>query len=79
MKGILELKSLGELKPGKKLGTIQRLSLIGVAGQGRVLEEKNVLTFYADKDRSHFDVDETFTAKTDAEFADTKEGFLPFA
>jgi hypothetical protein len=75
IKGVLELKSLAELKPGKKSGTINAI-FDWKGPQGTVLEENKVLTFYADKDIRMFDVDETLTAKTDVKFSDTKEGFF---
>lgn len=75
-KGILALKSLGELKPGKKSGTIQAVFEWASPDKGPILEENRTMTFYADRDVRTFDVDLTYTAKTDVKFADTKEGFF---
>ncbi len=75
-KGVLTLKSLGELKPGKKSGTLQAVFEWASPDKGPVLEENRTMTFYADKDVRTFDVDLTFTAKTAVHFADTKEGFF---
>jgi hypothetical protein len=41
-----------------------------------LLEERRVMTFYADPVTRTIDIDATFTARTDAQFADTKEGFF---
>jgi hypothetical protein len=75
-KGLLTLKSLGEMKPGKKSGTIQAVFEWAAPERGPVLEEDRTMTFYADRDIRTFDVDVTFTAKTAVKFADTKEGFF---
>jgi hypothetical protein len=76
VKGSLTLKSLGELKPGKKSGTIQAVFDWSDPGKGPLLEEDRTMTFYADRDVRTFDVDVTYTAKTAVKFADTKEGFF---
>jgi hypothetical protein len=75
-KGTLTVKSLGELKPGKKSGTIQAVIDWASPDKGTLLEEDRTMTFYADRDVRTFDVDLTFTAKVDVKFADTKEGFF---
>ncbi len=75
IKGTLELKSLGDVKSGKKSGSISAV-FDWKGPQGTVLEEERVMTFYADREVRSFDVDETLTAKTEAKFADTKEGFF---
>jgi methane monooxygenase PmoA-like len=76
LKGLLTLKSLGELKPGKKSGTIQAVFEWAAPGQGALLEEDRTMTFYAGGDVRTFDMDLTFTAKAPLKFADTKEGFF---
>jgi Methane oxygenase PmoA len=76
LKGLLTLKSLGELKPGKKSGTLQAVFDWAAPGQGTLLEEDRTMTFYADREVRTFDVDVTFTAKAPLKFADTKEGFF---
>jgi hypothetical protein len=75
-KGLLTLQSLGDLKPGKKSGTIQAVFEWTAPGQGALLEENRTMTFYAEDEMRSFDVDVTFTAKTAVKFADTKEGFF---
>jgi hypothetical protein len=76
LKGSLTLKSLGELKGGKKSGTIQAVFDWAAPGKGTLLEEDRTMTFYADREVRTFDVDVTFTAKAALKFADTKEGFF---
>jgi hypothetical protein len=76
LKGLLTLKSLGELKPGKKSGTIQAVFEWAAPGQGELLEEDRTTTFYADRSVRTFDLDLTYTAKAALKFADTKEGFF---
>jgi hypothetical protein len=76
LKGLLKLKTLGELKSGKKSGTIQAVFEWLSPSQGVLLEEDRTMTFYADKEVRTFDVDATFTAKAALKFADTKEGFF---
>jgi hypothetical protein len=76
VKGLLTLKSLVELKPGKKAGTIQAVFEWAAPDKGVLLEEDRTMTFYAERDVRTFDVDVTFTAKTAVKFADTKEGFF---
>jgi hypothetical protein len=75
-KGLLTLKSLGEMKSGKKSGTIKTVFEWASPGKGPILEENRTMTFYADPDVRTFDVDVTYTAKTAVKFADTKEGFF---
>ena len=76
LKGLLTLKSLGELKAGNKSGTIEAVFEWAAPGQGSLLEEDRTMTFYADRDVRIFDVDDAFTAKAAVKFADTKEGFF---
>ena len=76
LKGMLTVKSLGALKPGKKSGSFEAVFDWASPEKGEVLEEDRTMTFYADKAVRTFDVDMTFTAKVDVKFADTKEGFF---
>jgi hypothetical protein len=76
LKGVLTLKSLGELKPGKKSGTLQAVFEWAGPQQGPLLEEDRTMTFYADREVRTFDVDVSLTAKAAVKFADTKEGFF---
>jgi hypothetical protein len=75
-KGRVQLVKLGELKSGKKSGLFEAtFAWLDPHGEP-VLEEHRVTTFYADPKMRRFDIDSEFTAKTDAQFADTKEGFF---
>ncbi|HMF76684.1 MAG TPA: PmoA family protein [Bryobacteraceae bacterium] len=76
MKGLVTLKNLGELKPGKTSGSISAVFNWEVPGRGVMLEEDRTMTFYATDNMRVFDVDFTLTAKTAVKFADTKEGFF---
>ena len=79
--GRIVLREMGEMKGGDKSG---RLTAVfewrpppGASPDRAVLlEERRVMTFYADPDLRTIDVDATFTAKTAVQFADTKEGFF---
>jgi hypothetical protein len=75
-KGIIALKSLGDLKSGKKSGSLQATFDWKTPDGGLVLEEQRSMTFYAEPEVRTIDVDVTFVAKTEATFADTKEGFF---
>jgi hypothetical protein len=75
-KGTIVLKTLGELKPGKKAGSISATFNWQGAGRGVMIEEQRTMTFYSEHELRTIDVDETLTAKTDVKFADTKEGFF---
>jgi hypothetical protein len=76
LKGLVVLKSLGELKPGKKSGSIEAVFDWISPGQGPLIEEDRTMTFYAAKEVRTFDIDATFTARAALKFADTKEGFF---
>lgn len=76
LKGLVTLKSLGELKPGKKSGSISAVFNWEVPGHGVMLEEDRTMTFYAGDTMRVLDVDFTLTAKIDVKFGDTKEGFF---
>ncbi|HEY1945517.1 MAG TPA: PmoA family protein [Bryobacteraceae bacterium] len=76
VKGLVKLKNLGELKPGKKSGSISAVFNWEAPGHGVMLQEDRTMTFYADKSMRVVDVDFVLTAKTDVQFADTKEGFF---
>lgn len=76
VKGAITLKSVGDMKPGKKSGSIAVSFNWQAPEKGVFLEEERVLTFSTDKDIRVVDVDSTFTAKTDLKFGDTKEGFF---
>jgi hypothetical protein len=75
-KGTIALLSIGDMKPGKKSGSISLTFNWTAPATGVVLEEQRVLTISAEKEVRIIDVDSTFTAKAAAKFADTKEGFF---
>jgi hypothetical protein len=75
-KGTIALASVGDIKPGKKSGSIAITFNWNAPEKGVVLEEERVLTIGAEKDIRIVDVDSTFTAKTDVKYGDTKEGFF---
>ncbi len=75
-KGQVVLAGIGDMKPGKKSGSIAMTFNWQAPGQGVLLQEQRVLTFEAEKELRIIDVDSTFTAKKDAHFGDTKEGFF---
>jgi hypothetical protein len=75
-KGTIALKSIGDMKPGKQSGSIEMTFNWQSPDKNVVLEETRVLTFGTGKETRMIDVDSTFTAKTDAQFGDTKEGFF---
>jgi Methane oxygenase PmoA len=75
-KGKVQLVKLDEIKSGKKSGSIHAV-FNWLSPQGSpVLEEDRTMVFYADDKIRRLDVDVTFTARTKAQFADTKEGFF---
>jgi hypothetical protein len=75
-KGAVVLESLGELKPGKKSGSLSATFNWQAPEHAVMLQEQRSVTFYAEKELRTVDVDATLTAKTDVDFADTKEGFF---
>ena len=75
-KGRVVLEHLGDVTSGKKSGSVAATFAWRAPGVGDVLEEKRLMTFYADPDVRIIDVDATFTAKTKVHFGDTKEGFF---
>ncbi len=79
-KGVLVLERLEEVKPGKKSGSVTAIFGWRAPGHGdrggEVMEERRVMTFYAEPDIRTVDVDTTLTARTQVKFDDTKEGFF---
>jgi hypothetical protein len=75
-KGKIRLIKIDELKSGKKSGSIAASFAWLSPNEKEVLEEQRTMTFYDDEMLRRIDVDATFTAKTTATFADTKEGFF---
>jgi len=76
IKGTVVLRSVDRLTPGKKAGTLAVTFEWRAPEHGVMLEERRVMTFYAEPNLRTIDVDATLTAKTDVDFADTKEGFF---
>jgi Methane oxygenase PmoA len=75
-KGPVVLRSVDDVSPGKKSGSITATFIWQAPGHGDMMEERRTMTFYADQDIRTVDIDFTFTAKTSLKFADTKEGFF---
>jgi hypothetical protein len=67
---------VGDIKPGKKSGSIEMTFNWNAPEKGTLLEEKRVTAFSIAKDLRIIDVDSTFTAKAAVKFGDTKEGFF---
>jgi hypothetical protein len=76
VKGKVVLANVGDIKPGKKSGSISMTFDWEAPPAAVLLTEQRVLTFEAGKDIRIIDVDSTFTAKRDVNFGDTKEGFF---
>jgi methane monooxygenase PmoA-like len=76
LKGPIALKSLDDVSPGKKSGSIAATFIWSAPGHGDMIEERRTMTFYAEPDIRRMDIDFTFTAKSNLKFADTKEGFF---
>ena len=75
--GRMVLRKLKLIKSGKESGVIEVLfDWLGLDG-APILQEDRTMTFYASPENERiFDVDFTLTAKKEAHFADTKEGFF---
>ena len=74
--GVVVLRKLGDIKPGKKSGSLSATFAWVGPDKTEMLQEDRVMTFYADTDTRTIDVDATLTAKTSLHFDDTKEGFF---
>ncbi|MBK5295491.1 MAG: PmoA family protein [Acidobacteriia bacterium] len=75
-KGRVQLKKLGELKSGKKTGSISA-TFDWVDADGKLLlTEDRTMTFHADPKLRIVDFDVTFTGVEKSHFGDTKEGFF---
>jgi hypothetical protein len=75
-KGKVHLIRLGQIKGGKKSGTVAaEFAWLG-PGDAPILNETRTLTFYADDKIRRIDIDTRLTAATDVKFGDTKEGFF---
>jgi STE24 endopeptidase len=76
VKGKVVLLSLDALKPGKQSGSITANFEWQAPGRGAILEERRTMTFYAARDVRRVDVEAVVTARQEADFGDTKEGFF---
>jgi Methane oxygenase PmoA len=74
--GRIVLQKLGALTPGEKSGEIVATFDWRAPDAVVLLEERRIMTFYADPDLRTVDVDATLTARREVRFADTKEGFF---
>lgn len=75
-RGKFAVRRIDNLESGKRSGTVTATFEWRDPKGADVLEERRTLTFYGGKDTRTVDVDTTFTAKVNAKFADTKEGFF---
>ncbi len=76
VKGKVVLRKLDALEPGVNSGRIIATFGWEAPGRGDILEERRTMTFYADRDARRIDVEAVLTAKQEADFGDTKEGFF---
>lgn len=76
VKGTVVLTKLDEVTSGKKSGSVTATFAWRAPERGDMIEERRVMTFYAESDIRMVDVDMTLTAKTALKFEDTKEGFF---
>lgn len=74
--GRVALSKLDGIASGEKSGKLSATFEWQTPQGALLLEERRAMTFYADPELRIVDVDATFTAKTDVNFADTKEGFF---
>lgn len=75
--GRMVLRKLKLIKPGKESGVIEAIFDWAGPDGAPILQEDRTMTFYANSGNERiFDVDFTLTAKKEAQFADTKEGFF---
>lgn len=74
--GRIVLHEVSAIKPGGKSGTIAATFEWRVPAGTDLMDERRVMTFYADPQLRTVDIDATFTAKERVQFADTKEGFF---
>jgi hypothetical protein len=75
-RGRIVIRKIGDLKNGKKTGTVKALFEWHDPGGADIMDENRTMIFYSEPDRRTIDFDITFTAKIDLHWADTKEGFF---
>lgn len=73
--GVMELKSIDELKGGPE-GRLRFTYLWKTPGGQPLLEEHRTMVFEGDGERRIIDIDCSYKALQDIHFGDTKEGFL---
>ncbi len=76
VKGKVVLQRLDALESGTASGRIVATFAWQAPQRGEVLEERRTMTFYAARDVRRIDIEAAFTARQDAHFGDTKEGFF---
>ncbi|MBV8071319.1 MAG: PmoA family protein [Acidobacteriaceae bacterium] len=76
VKGKVVLRHLDALEPGKQSGRVIATFEWQAPGGGDILEERRTMTFYAARDVRRIDIEAVFTARQEAVFGDTKEGFF---
>lgn len=75
-RGRIVIRRIGEMKNGKKSGTINTIFEWHDPGGSDIMDENRTMVFYDEPDRRTIDFDITFTAKIALHWADTKEGFF---
>ena len=75
-RGRIVVRSIKDLKDGKKSGTIHALFEWHDPGGATMIDEDRTMVFYSEPGRRTIDFDVTFTAKIASVWADTKEGFF---
>ncbi|MBV8552583.1 MAG: PmoA family protein [Acidobacteriaceae bacterium] len=76
VKGTIVLRNLDAVEPGTRFGRIVATFGWEAPGSEEILEERRTMTFFADRDVRRIDIEAVLTAKEEAEFGDTKEGFF---
>ena len=74
--GRIVLREVNGMNGGKKSGSIAATFEWRAPDGAVLMEERRVMTFYADPETRTVDIDATFTARVKVRFADTKEGFF---
>jgi len=75
-KGLIRLEKLGEIKSGKKTGSVTATFGWITPQNEQLLEEEQTIVFHADDKFRRVDVDLLLTARAKVDFGDTKEGFF---
>jgi methane monooxygenase PmoA-like len=75
-RGRIVIRRIGDMKGGKKSGTLNALFEWHDPAGADIMDENRTMVFYDEADRRTIDFDITFTAKIALNWADTKEGFF---